>query len=158
MVTNGEQVMTHCSWRKRTISPNWRISRCLMSSLPAVIVAGRANSQVADVAAEDDIEGRGKKQHKFWFYNFFCKGCGPRFSQSYWLFKQVPTRHRPMTHPVVFRYISYSTTLAEHVVHRLRRCPAFARVGTSLFLSINLKWWLTSVWVATWANRAKKLP
>ena len=28
--------------------------------------------------------------------------------------KQGPTRHRPMAHPVVFRYLSYSTTLAEH--------------------------------------------
>ena len=27
--------------------------------------------------------------------------------------KKGPTRHRPMAHPVVFRYISYSTTLAE---------------------------------------------
>ena len=28
--------------------------------------------------------------------------------------EQGPTRHRPMAHPVMFRYISYSTTLAEH--------------------------------------------
>ena len=34
--------------------------------------------------------------------------------------KQGPTRHRPMAHPVVFRYLSYSTTFAEHAVHRLR--------------------------------------
>ena len=39
--------------------------------------------------------------------------------------EQGPTRHRPMAHPVVFRYLSYSTTLAEHAVHRLRRCTAF---------------------------------
>ena len=41
-----------------------------------------------------------------------------------------------MAHPVVFRYISYSTTLAEHDVHRLRRCPAFGRAKTCLFLSV----------------------
>ena len=35
--------------------------------------------------------------------------------------KQGPTLHRPMAHPVVLRYLSYSTTLADHAVHRLRR-------------------------------------
>ena len=39
--------------------------------------------------------------------------------------EQGPTRHRPMAHPVVFRYISYFTKLAEHAVHRLRRCPGW---------------------------------
>ena len=52
--------------------------------------------------------------------------------------KQGPTRHRPMAHPVVFRYLSYFTTLAEHAVHCLRRCPAFGRAGTCLFLSVQL--------------------
>ena len=52
--------------------------------------------------------------------------------------KQGRTRHRPMAHPVVLRYLSYSTTLEKHAVHRLRRCPAFGRVGTCLFLSVNL--------------------
>ena len=33
--------------------------------------------------------------------------------------KQWVTRHRPMAHPVVFRYLSYSTRLAEHALHRL---------------------------------------
>ena len=33
--------------------------------------------------------------------------------------KQGPTRHRPMAHPVVFRYLSYSTTLALHAIHPL---------------------------------------
>ena len=50
------------------------------------------------------------------------------------IIKQGPTRHRPMAHPMVFRYLSYSTTLKEHAVHRLRRCPAF-RLG--LFLSVQ---------------------
>ena len=35
--------------------------------------------------------------------------------------KQGPTRHRPMAHPVVFRYLSYSTTLAEYAFHRIHR-------------------------------------
>ena len=52
--------------------------------------------------------------------------------------KQGPIRHRPMAHPVMFRYLSYSTTLPEHAVHRLRRCPAFSRAGTCLFLSVQL--------------------
>ena len=48
--------------------------------------------------------------------------------------KQGLTRHRPIAHPVVFRYLSYSTTFAEYgPVHRLRRCPAFGRAGTCLF-------------------------
>ena len=51
--------------------------------------------------------------------------------------KQGPTRHRPMAHPVVFRYLSYSTTFAEHAVHRLRQCPAFGRAGTCLFSSVQ---------------------
>ena len=42
------------------------------------------------------------------------------FYLSHVIVKQGPTRHRPMAHPVVFRYVSYSTTLAEHAVHRLR--------------------------------------
>ena len=53
--------------------------------------------------------------------------------------EQGTTLHRPMAHPVVFRYLSYSTTLAEHAVHRLRRCPAFGRAGTCLFLSVQLQ-------------------
>ena len=53
------------------------------------------------------------------------------------ILKQGPTRHRPMAHPVVFRYLSYSTTLAEHAVHRLRRCPAFGQAGTCFFLSVQ---------------------
>ena len=64
--------------------------------------------------------------------------------------KQGPTQQRPMAHPVVFRYLSYSTTLAEDAVYRLQRCPAFGRAGTCLFLSVNVKQWLTTVWVATW--------
>ena len=51
--------------------------------------------------------------------------------------KQGPTRHRPMAHPVVFRYVSYSTTLAEHAVHRLRQCPDYGRAGTCLFSSVQ---------------------
>ena len=57
---------------------------------------------------------------------------------EYWT-KQGPTQHRPMAHPVVLRYLSYSTTLAEHAVHHLRRCLAFGRARTCLFLSVNLK-------------------
>ena len=34
-----------------------------------------------------------------------------------------------MAHIVVSRYLSYSTTLAEHAFHCLRRCPAFGRQG-----------------------------
>ena len=45
----------------------------------------------------------------------------------------------PWPTPVWFRYISYSTTLGEHAVLCLRRCPAFGRAGTCLFLSVNLK-------------------
>ena len=43
-----------------------------------------------------------------------------------------------MTHPVMFRYLSYSITLAEHAAHHLRRCPAFCRDGTCLFLFVQL--------------------
>ena len=43
-----------------------------------------------------------------------------------------------MAHPLVFRYISYYTTLAEHAIHRVRRCPAFNQAGTYLFLSVQL--------------------
>ena len=43
-----------------------------------------------------------------------------------------------MAHPVMFRHISYTTTLAEHAVHRLRQSPAFGRAGTCLFLSVQL--------------------
>ena len=50
--------------------------------------------------------------------------------------KHGPTRHRPMTNPVVFLYLSYSPTFAEHGVHRLRRCPAFGWAATCLFLSV----------------------
>ena len=39
--------------------------------------------------------------------------------------KQGPTRYRPMAHPVVLKYLSYSTTLAEHAAHRLRSSPTF---------------------------------
>ena len=53
--------------------------------------------------------------------------------------KQGLTRHRSMAHPVVFRYISYSTTFAEHSVHCLRRCLAFGWAGTCLFLSLQLE-------------------
>ena len=52
--------------------------------------------------------------------------------------KQGLTRHRPMAHPIVFRYLSYSTTLSEHAVHYIRRCPAFGRSGTYLFSSVQL--------------------
>ena len=52
--------------------------------------------------------------------------------------KQGPTGHRPMAHPVVFRYLSYFTTFAEHAIHRLRRCLAFGRAWTCLFLSVQL--------------------
>ena len=38
---------------------------------------------------------------------------------------------------MVFRYFSYSILSAEHAVHRLRRCPAFARARTCLFLSVQ---------------------
>ena len=38
------------------------------------------------------------------------------------------TQYRPMAHPVVFRYLSYSTTFAEYaLVHCLWRCPALFR-------------------------------
>ena len=46
-------------------------------------------------------------------------------------------RPLPMAHPLVFRYISYSTTLAEYAIHRLRQCPAFGWAGTCLFLSVQ---------------------
>ena len=59
--------------------------------------------------------------------------------------KQGPTRQRPMGLPVVCWYLSYSTTLAEHAVHRLRWCPAFGRAGTCLFLSVQ---WNMSEWVS----------
>ena len=39
--------------------------------------------------------------------------------------------------PIVFRYLSYSTTLAEHAIHRLLQCPAFGRARTCLFLSVH---------------------
>ena len=41
-----------------------------------------------------------------------------------------------MAHPVVFRYLSYSTTFAEHDVHCLWQCQAFGRARTCLFLSV----------------------
>ena len=44
-----------------------------------------------------------------------------------------------MAHPVVFRYLSYSTTFAEDDIHCLRRCPNYGRAGTFLFLSVNMK-------------------
>ena len=50
------------------------------------------------------------------------------------LTEQGPSRQRPMAHPVVFKYLSYSPTLAEHAVHRLWRCLSFDRAGTCLFL------------------------
>ena len=53
--------------------------------------------------------------------------------------EQGPTRHRPMAPPVVFRNLSYSTTLAELAIIRLWRCPAFGRAGTCLFLSVQSK-------------------
>ena len=43
-----------------------------------------------------------------------------------------------MAHPVVFIYLSYSTTLAEHAVHCFRWCPAFGQAGTCLFLSVKI--------------------
>ena len=50
--------------------------------------------------------------------------------------KQGPTRHRPMAHAVVFQYLSYSTRLAEHAVHRLRRCP-----GWDMFVLVcSVRW------------------
>ena len=48
--------------------------------------------------------------------------------------QQGPTRHGPKAHPVVFRYLSYSTTFAEHAVHRLRWCKTFGWARTCLFL------------------------
>ena len=45
-----------------------------------------------------------------------------------------PTWHRPMAHPVVFRYLFYSTSFAEHAVHPVRRC----RAGTCLFSLVQL--------------------
>ena len=63
---------------------------------------------------------------KYWFIWVLIEGV---------FLKQGPTRHRPMAHPVVFRYLSYSTTLAEHEVHRLRLCLAFCRAGICFFLS-----------------------
>ena len=44
-----------------------------------------------------------------------------------------------MAHPVVFRYLSYYTTLAEHAIHRLRQRLAFGRAGTCLFSSVQLE-------------------
>ena len=56
--------------------------------------------------------------------------------------KQGLTRHRPIAHPVVFRYPSYSPMFGEHAIHCLRRCPAFGRAETCLFLSVqwNHQW------------------
>ena len=51
--------------------------------------------------------------------------------------KQGPTRPRLMASPVVLRCISYTTTLVEHAIHCLRLCPAFGRVGTCLFVSVQ---------------------
>ena len=44
------------------------------------------------------------------------------------VFQQGPRRQRPMVHLVGFRYLSYSTTLAEHAVHRLH---VFNRPGVA---------------------------
>ena len=61
------------------------------------------------------------------------------YKTKQYVHKQGPaTRHRPMAHTVVFTYLSYSTTFAEHAGHRLWRCPAFGRAGTCLFLSVQL--------------------
>ena len=51
---------------------------------------------------------------------------------SHYFQKQGPTRHRPMAHPALLRYLSYSTTLTEHDVHMIWRA------GTFLFLSVQL--------------------
>ena len=48
--------------------------------------------------------------------------------------QQGQTWHRPMAHPWVFRYISYSTTLAEHAIHCLRHVCSrlFIEIPTTL--------------------------
>ena len=68
------------------------------------------------------------------------KNCKSEFSER----KQRSTRHRPMAHLIVFRYLSYSTTLAKHAVQCLRRCPAFGRAGTCLFSSVQ--------WIYQWVS------
>ena len=70
------------------------------------------------------------------------------------LIKQGLTLHRLMAHPVVCRYLSYSTTFAKHAVHCLRRYPAFAGLCWDMFVLIcSVRWWV-SKWpsnrVATW--------
>ena len=47
--------------------------------------------------------------------------------------------HRPMAHPMVFRYLSYFTTFAERVVNRQRQCPAF-----DMFVLVCSVKWLAS--------------
>ena len=42
-----------------------------------------------------------------------------------------PPRH------IGFKYLSYSTTIADHAVHRLQLCLAFGQAWTCLFLSVQ---------------------
>ena len=70
--------------------------------------------------------------------------------------KPIKTRiDTEQTHgpPRSFRYLSFSTTLAEHDAHRLQQCPAFGWARTCLFLSVQ---WNMSEWVSNlptgWPN------
>ena len=55
--------------------------------------------------------------------------------------KQGPTRHTPRAHPVVFRYLSYSTTLAEHAVHRLRPGHVCSCLFNEMISQSDPEWW-----------------
>ena len=56
----------------------------------------------------------------------------------------------PWSTPIVFRYLSYSTELAEHAVHHLRRCLAFGQSWTCLFMSLQLNGYWRPERLATW--------
>ena len=47
--------------------------------------------------------------------------------------KQGPTWHRPMAHPVVFKYLSYSTKLAEHAYGGARPWAGLRHVCSFVF-------------------------
>ena len=52
---------------------------------------------------------------KFSIWKLFWQVLGTQMKE------QGPTQHRPMAQPVVFIYLSYSTTFTENAVHCLRR-------------------------------------
>ena len=65
------------------------------------------------------VAGRENIKQNFFFKSFFLKifiksVCFPLFKN---LFLQNSSQQRPMAHPVVSRYLSYSTMLADHGRH-----------------------------------------